>query len=79
MGTHNKITALKKVKQDIKFFQRVIYTLNIEEENTEIDEDINEIKSSIDNLKLHLKECINKEILKAYELLSNRCKQQDPL
>lgn len=75
-NSYEKIIDLRLIKQDIKFCKRVISNLDIGEENNEIDEDINEIKSSINNIKSHLEECINKEILKAYELISNRYKEQ---
>lgn len=73
---YNKIVTLRGLKQNIKFFQRIIFFLDIEENDDEINKDINEIESSINNLKSHLEEFINKKILEAYKLMPSDYKEQ---
>ena len=68
-GVYDKIEALKKSKQDIKFFQRIISILDIGENHENIDDDITAVGASIKNLQNHLEEFINNELLEVYELM----------
>ena len=63
--------TLTSVKQDIKFFKRVISNLDLREirEKNGINDEINKIKSSSNNLRSLLEDLINKEILEAYKLI----------
>ena len=73
-GVYGKLAALKKSKQDIKFFQRIISILDIGENNENIDDDIAAVGASIKNLQNHLEEFINNVLLEVYELMLTQYK-----
>ena len=71
---YKKIENLREMKQDIKFFQRIISILDIGENHDSIDDDINTVEASIKNLQKHLEEFINNELLEVYELMLTQYK-----